>query len=580
MAANDAPRAGARSVPYGRLEPSSSFEEQALPPSRFFGHVPDGLRPVQGQWTQLNVVSINVQTLECDGLHANEGRACFLREQMEGINAHIVLVQEARTPKTASVLSESYIRLCSGRTATGQLGVEAWFRRTFADASPCLRAEELTGVMFDPRVIMVRVRAARFHGLIASIHAPTSADPQRMAWWDKLARDLDRLPARSPLVLAGDWNVKFTVPRHSRVGDLVWPAKEAVPPGVFIILDRHDLWVLGIHEGPSDTCFFSGFAKPSRLDYVAIPTSWAALPGTSCTLPDLDLGHSSVDHVAVFLQAWVPPSAVPTDHVRRQVAFDGRAKLREVCERAPLLPWSWDASAHYSVLQEHLCSELARAFPPRPRRRSKSFLSDSTWLLKDYRSWLRRRVHRPKLLARSLDLAAAFLAWRRERTLAAATCVLSARLYGESRRTSQYVQSLRDTKSELRQALRRDRSDYLHALASEAASMPTRDVIAKLRPIMNPGSKRKSGFTGLPAVCLEDGSLAADADAARDRWIRYFAGNEGGFRASEAVAVQTYRAHQTRAAALDFDILHGELPSRVELERAMPPYAVKPLDLT
>ena len=563
------------------ISTSSSFEAQALPPSRFFGHVPDGHRHVQGRWTQLNVVSINVQTLECEGLHANEGRACFLREQMEGINAHIVLVQEARTPKTASVLSESYIRLCSGRTATGQLGVEAWFRRAFADASPCFRAEELTVVMFDPRVIMVRVRAARFHGLIASIHAPTSADPQRTAWWDKLARDLDRLAARSPLVLAGDWNVKFMMPRHSRVGDLVWPAKEAVPPGVFVILDRHDLWVpstfLGTHEGPSDTWFSPGFAKPSRLDYVAVPTSWAALPGASRTLPDLDLGHSSVDHVAVFLQAWVPPRAVPTDHVRRQVAFDtaamatpaGRAKLREVCERAPLLPWSWDASAHYSVLQEHLCSELARAFPPRPRKRSKSFLSDSTWLLKDYRSWLRKRVHHPKLLARSLDLAAAFLAWRRGRTLAAATCVLRARLYGESRRTSQYVQSLRDTKSELRQALRRDRSDYLHALASEAASMPTRDVIAKLRPIVNPGGKRKSGFAGLPAACLEDGSLAADADAARDRWIRYFAGNEGGFRASEAVAVQTYRAHQIRAEALDFDILHGKLPSRVELERAM-----------
>ena len=85
------------------------------------------------------------------------------------------------------------------------------------------------------------------------------------------------------------------------------------------------------------------------------------------------------------------------------------------------------------------------------------------------------------------------------------------------------MQCLRDTKAELRQALRRDKSAYLSALAAEAAALPTRDVVARLRPILQAGGRRKMGFTGLPAVRLEDGRLAEDDVAARERWIRYFA---------------------------------------------------------
>ena len=157
-------------------------------------------RATKGGWARLNIASMNVQTMEGDGILSDKGRACFFREQMAAVGAHVVLVQEARTPKTASVLSESYVRLRSGRTASGQLGVEAWFRRAGVGDSTTFRSEDLTVILFDPRILAVRVRALRFRGVIVSIHAPTSADPGRLTWWEELSQTLARLASRTQAI--------------------------------------------------------------------------------------------------------------------------------------------------------------------------------------------------------------------------------------------------------------------------------------------------------------------------------------------------------------------------------------------
>ena len=90
--------------------------------------------------------------------------------------------------------------------------------------------------------------------------------------------------------------------------------------------------------------------------------------------------------------------------------------------------------------------------------------------------------------------------------------------------------------------------------------MPTKDVLARLRPLLCPGGKRSRGYAGLPAVRMEDGTLAGDAEQARDRWIRHFAQN--------TALVSEYRQRQ-QGKSLDFTILPGELPTRIQLEASM-----------
>ena len=138
------------------------------------------------------------------------------------------VVQEARSPKAASVLSESFVRICGGRTLSGQLGVEAWFRRDPPVQGVAFHLDQLTVIAFDPRLLAVKVRSPHFSGVLVCIHAPTAADPARNTWYNKLASDLDRLASSEPLVLAGDWNVRFSQPTPYRVGDLVWPDKDCV----------------------------------------------------------------------------------------------------------------------------------------------------------------------------------------------------------------------------------------------------------------------------------------------------------------------------------------------------------------
>ena len=558
-------------------------EASGLVAESYFGHV-GCVEPVSQSrsWARLTVVTTNVQTLEDGGgLHGHEGRVAYLRAQMSTVGAHVVAVQEARTPRTATFLSDSYIRLCGGCSAKGQLGVELWFRRTPSSDGIAFRSDELTVVLFDVRVLVVKVASPHLQGVVACIHAPTSQDPHRQAWWQQLLCDLDRVVSRRPLLLVGDWNARFSASLHSRVGDLLCSSQESLPPAVLQLLHQHDLWLpstfASSHSGPSATWFSSGRARPSRIDYIAIPSGWATEPDSSATLPDVDLGHSSIDHLAVRLHVWVWAARGGGGRRTKPPRFDrkamgtaeGQVILREICAKAPLLPWALDASSHYYAVQEHFCRELARAFPDRGRKRACSFITDSTWVLKEYRTWLKKQTLRHKLWAKSCDVTAAFFAWNRGRTFQVSYWLVSARLCGEARRMWQFVQSVRDTKDELRRALRQDRKDYLADLARQSSSLPTRDVVSKLRPLLQHSGRKGQGFAGIPAVRLESGQLALDEEQARDRWIRHFAANEGGVRISQSDAVVDYRQRLLLDCTSPCLIAQGEIPTRCQLERSM-----------
>ena len=71
----------------------------------------------------------------------------------------------------------------------------------------------------------------------------------------------------------------------------------------------------------------------------------------------------------------------------------------------------------------------------------------------------------------------------------------------------------------------------------------------------------------MPAVCLEDGTLASSGQEASNRWVRHFAANEGGQRATLEEAVQQFAVRPRQAEAFDIEL--GEVPSRLDVEKAM-----------
>ena len=132
--------------------------------------------------------SVNVQTLgEGQDAHNERflGRTQYVRDQLAHIGASIAGLQETRAARDECLLSGTYIRLCSGKTAGGNYGVEAWFARRMGDTCDAKLAfipEELTVVHWDPRMLLVRVNHSAFRCLVVVLHAPTAQDPERHGW--------------------------------------------------------------------------------------------------------------------------------------------------------------------------------------------------------------------------------------------------------------------------------------------------------------------------------------------------------------------------------------------------------------
>ena len=220
-------------------------------------------------------------------------------------------------------------------------------------------------------------------------------------------------------------------------------------------------------------------------------------------------------------------------------------------------------------LETYFGAELLRAFPPRKRRRQESFLTDSTWVLRDQRLWLRKRATRFRMRFRQPDLFAAFRALQRGGPLAPARVLSICLLCGDAATASQTVQSLRDTRQTLRRSLRSDKRRWIAEIARQAVYGPTRDVVAGLRPLLQPRRRAVQTQCSLPVVHLEDGTLAADSDQALDRWVRHFAGNEGGDRCDPATLVEAVRQSGARAHDEPFTLQVGDTPSRCHIERVM-----------
>ena len=497
------------------------------------------------------------------------GRIGYLRDQFAIKGVSIVGLQETRSKRSETVVSGNFIRLCSGCTDTGQYGVEVWFASSAVHGRQGFRAEDLTVVYWSPRILCVKVQHAKLGLTVVSVHAPTAQAPGRDQWWQDLRNTLNRTCAGQDLVILGDCNIRLSQTVSGRIGDFTWESKYGVPSAFYGILQDHDLWVpstfSGVHWGAHETWVAPGSTAAARIDYILLPCRCAVPEYGSFVDYDVDPGHKSVDHFAVCLDTWLPCRRAGDglrhkQHLDRRAMLtrEGREKISEICAHIPLQPWHVDVDTHYLHFQTHVQRELQEAFPGGRPKRAKTFLSEATWLIRDHRSWLRRQ--------KSFTTAAAVTAWRQGGGLLSTMLRLILQLCTEARTQLDFVRQLRLTRNGLRQSIRRDRRVWLEQLASSADSLSVKDVVTRLRPLMRANGRKTGCRRALPAVMLEDGSVAATPQQARDRWIRHFAGIEGGQR-KEPEELLVERREQMRRKKEPVHIGEGEIPSRVEIEQ-------------
>ncbi|CAE7220314.1 def6 [Symbiodinium microadriaticum] len=539
-------------------------------------------------------MSVNVQSLTDKDSTASDisqqdgftGKARYLREQLQHDKVQVAALQEARSPDDAAYVSDTHIRICTGRDPKGNFGCELWFSRTLpfvqADgACGTFHPKDLLTLSATPRELLVRFSRSGLHILFACIHAPVAGDVDRESWWLHLSQRLAYLSHGATVALLGDYNTGFSASVPARIGDLVWPAKHRVPEGFLSsILRRHDLWLPSTfrryHTGQHETWISPTGTTGARLDYIAIPSHWCVPPSGSWVDTSLDWGQARVDHFGVGAQTYFVFGS-KTQSRSKSVSFDrdtmcsdeGRQQLDQICRDIPLQPWDSNVHRHYLALEQHLTAALSVAFPAQRGNCRSSHFSSATWDVRQRRAWLRRHLARARTVLRLDEARAALLAWRRRvpvwvgRMLGVFPSILTARGFHG------LVRELQRTKRQLRHLVRSDIRRRVQETAAAAASIPKADVVTRLRPLLGPPKRRQKQRRSLQTVCGPDGTPAATPDQAEDLWIAHFAGLEAGRQIDPThLAERIFRRQQERD--LDsYDLAIAEIPTRVALEKSL-----------
>ena len=530
------------------------------------------------------LLTVNVQSLCEDEGSQLANRVPYIREQLEWIGCAVAGFQETRAKATSTIVSQSHVRFLSSCDSHGCLGVELWFSKTvpfgWVGSMPLrFLAEDFRVLHWTPRILFVRFVKGSLRILFVTCHAPTATSPERESWWKSFADLLLHTANGDKVIILGDLNARLCEPLPGRVGELVWECEHPPPAPFFRIIRELDLWLPATfhecHHGLSHTWSSPGGTSTSRIDFILIPTGWWVPPEGSSVLYHVDFGQTGLDHFAVQLHAsasltaWLPFQA-------RRLRFDSAkatqpesaATVQAIFDAAPPVPWEIDSHHHYHRVSSYLLEAFAAQFPVRKGARRRTFFSETTWSLRQQRVWLRKQAHIASANATFSDLRCAFQAWSFGVCLESALLQQFGKAIYNMSRLRSVVAELRHIRPAFRQSLRRDKGQYLSEVAAHAAVTKTKDVVRRLRPLLGPPRRKQRGAAPLPAVRLEDGTLATSPDEADARWLRHFSAAEhGGPIDPEALVDRCFR--RQKAFDLDaFDVDGTDLPSQVDLETA------------
>ena len=157
---------------------------------------------------------------------------------------------------------------------------------------------------------------------------------------------------------------------------MVWEATGSVPESLYSILRQQDLWLpstfSGCHSGPCETWITPNGLHGSRIDFIAVPVSWYAGPGSSQVHHDLDWGQSHVDHFPARLDVsfftsfvWRADGRLLSVDRDAMETIEGRRSLQRIWESVPLQPWTLNVHRHWGAIEQHVSQALYKAFPSR-----------------------------------------------------------------------------------------------------------------------------------------------------------------------------------------------------------------------
>ena len=533
----------------------------------------------------MRLLSINVQTLSEHHADGVQGRVPYVREQLVHQQVLLAGLQETRAKETETIVSSSHFRFLSAADQRGCLGVELWVARTvpfaYRHGKPLyFEAQDFRVLAWSPRYLVMRCQRSDLKLLIVVCHAPTASDPHRASWWKGFADRLLGIVKGDQVVILGDLNVRFVQQSEPHVGDLCWESGEAIPTHLLRLLQVLRLWVpstyTACHHGLSHTWASPGHGSLSRIDYIVVPLEWPVQPASSVVLHEVDFGQAGVDHFAVQLdievKVWGNTGTAPKKpRIDARQLKDPRSSqiVRDICDTAPVVPWNVDVHTHCDQLTRHLFSGLAAAFPVHRAVCRRVFFTETTWNFRQQRTALRRFIHKGLVWIFRFEVRWALDLWRNGGCFLLRGLQLVAATIWRVKRISDAVADLRKLKPLLRGSINKDRAIYLHEVAVAATRAPGKNIFERLRPLLGPPKRKQRTRQSLPAIELEDGTVAPDRASAEARWIRHFAAIEAGHPAEPLDIVAQCLRRQQAHLSEECEINLSDVPGRVMFEAGL-----------
>ena len=489
-------------------------------------------RPVKRVW---KCVTYNVSSLQP---RKSAFFATYLREQIAKSDYAVSFLQETRSRESQLVTSQSHFRITAAADR-GRGGVEIWLLRRFQNGASTGFAKEAIQVLYaDPQFLLTKAVCKGTDYLFFTFHAPHSGveEGEQQRFWALLRHELMHWVPIYPNFIGGfDANAHMSYATLPHIGQHGLEERtNFAGTSLGNLLAQLGSWLPSTfeacHAGPTKTWISNVNGQGARCDYFMLPEEWN---GPCRTFPDdeLDSGTAGIDHspLACEIEVYLTKhkgSKVRCNFDRQRLQQCAPETLAALFSKPPIVPWSVDVHQHATILAEWVAGKLATAFPSDRHRPRKTYITETTWRIRQARLALRKLVALHCQKACNATTTLAFHAWRfaeclRPRDLLLYTLRQTDMLIRCRRQTAQLTK-------DLQRSLKRDRTLALEQLGEQANSMSQADFAAALRS-MGVQSRRKPTFAiPLPMVRDEEGCLLDTTSKVAERWRTHFSLQEDG----------------------------------------------------
>ena len=429
----------------------------------------------------------------------------------------LIGIQEARPERPGRSQTEHY-HVVSSPGEDGTLGCQIWLHKSLQLAhghqENTWQARSIAIVCSEPRMLAIIVKISGQKFYIVSGHSPhgASGTDAIRRFWQNLDRVLRQAPNSCLPIVLLNANARF----QSWAEEPCSQAAQGMAAECMCKLaEEHELAVSGLKDTQHRpiVTWTSPQGKDTCLDYVLLPGVLRSGFFTLGEIPEFWDLHDR-DHAPLLVQLrWAKPVREDrTCKVRYDVQAmrtpEGKAKLRQIHNNTPSVPWQVHVDDHEKILVQHLQQSLQEHFPVAQDKPRQPYISDKTWqLVRERRAW-RRIQRRAKDRLNAEILHACFGQWRQNRDNAAEA--------SQRRQKSLRMLVARCTKGiwtstkTYKAAAKQDSAEYVRQAFADARREGAEALHRLLRGVMKTGRRYRAPPVA-PAIVMPDGVVAEDA---------------------------------------------------------------------